>query len=84
MEFRKNENLCLSYVTLRRAIGVLGMLLPLLCVAGGAAFMGLGVGRSISYYYHTNMREFFTGILAIVCAILATYRGYDEDRKSVV
>jgi hypothetical protein len=74
----KNDRLIVSYVTLRRLIGVLGMMLPLICVAGGALFAGTSFQRSISYYYYTNMRDFLVGLLVAVSMFFITYRGYER------
>ncbi len=72
-----------SYITLRRLIGVLGMTLPLVCIAGGALFAGTPGQRSISYYYHTNMRDFLVGLLVTVSMFFITYRGYDRKDRLV-
>jgi hypothetical protein len=75
---KKNRSLIVSYVTLRRLIGVLGMTLPLICMAGGALFAGTAFQRSISYYYYTNMRDFLVGLLVAVSMFFITYRGYER------
>lgn len=80
---KKNKSLIVSYVTLRRMIGVLGMTLPLICIAGGALFAGIPGQRSISYYYHTNMRDFLVGLLIAVSMFLLTYHGYDRKDRIV-
>lgn len=66
----------LSYVRLRRLIGVTGILLPFLCVGGAALFAGTGMQPSVSDYYQTSMRDLLVGLLVCVGALLATYRGY--------
>jgi hypothetical protein len=73
---KKNKSIIMSYMALRRLIGVLGILLPLVCILGGLIFSGLPCQRSISFYYHTNMRDFFIGILLVVSVFLITYKGY--------
>jgi hypothetical protein len=72
----KSNNQIISYLTLRRLIGVLGILLSLVCVLGGYFFSGKTIQQSISYYYYTNMRDFFVGLLFCVSLFLLTYRGY--------
>ena len=72
-----NKSYLISYLGLRRLIGLLGILLPFVCVAGGCLFSGLSAQRSISYYYHTNMRDFFVGLLMGVGMFLITYKGYE-------
>jgi len=74
----KNTSPVISYLILRRLIGILGMLLPFICIFGGLLFEGLSIQRSISYYYHTNMRDFFVGLLFCVSMFLITYRGYEK------
>ena len=71
------NNYLMSYVILRRVIGILGMLLPFLCVFFGYAFASLGIQRSISYYYHTNVQDLFVGLMITVSLFLITYKGYD-------
>ncbi len=72
-----NQNLFLSYKSLRQLIGIFGMLLSVVCVLGGLIFSGPPVQDSISFYYHTNMRDAFVGLMAIVAIFMATYRGYE-------
>jgi hypothetical protein len=60
-----------SYDNLRMVIGILGIALPLLLIAGN----GLVVEKSISFYYYTKMSTVFTGILITFGLILYTYRG---------
>lgn len=71
----RNRSLIISYLRLRQLIGWLGILLPAICVLGGRIFAGLPCQRSISFYYHTNMRDFFCGILFVVAFFLITYKG---------
>lgn len=75
---KKNKNIIISYISLRRLIGILGMLLPFICVLGGFLFSDLPVRSSISSYYHTNMRDFFVGLLVGVSLFLLTYKGYER------
>ena len=74
----KNDSLIISYVALRRWIGILGILLPFVCLGGGRVFAGLPTQESISFYYYTNMRDFFVGLLVGVALFLVTYRGYER------
>jgi len=73
-----------SYRALRRALGVLGILLPLLVTTLAKVFGGTGCQPSVSAYYHTSAREVFVGVLAIVGAFLIAYKGFDrtDDRAS--
>jgi len=68
----------ISYYTMRRAIGVLGITLPLILLAGSYLLGGCDeVQRSISTYYHTNMRNIFVGFNCAVALFLFAYRGHD-------
>ena len=81
MEFRKNPRQFLPYDELRTWIGALGMALPLILALGGLLEPGAGLRRSISLYWHANMRDFFVGLMFATALFLFTYRGYDgRDR----
>jgi drug/metabolite transporter (DMT)-like permease len=68
----------ISYRALRRAIGVLGILLPLLVTVMARVFGQTGCQPSISAYFHTTAREVFVGVLAVVGAFLISYKGFDS------
>jgi len=78
MAVDQNRGLIVSYLTMRRLIGMLGMALPVVVVAGGALHGGHGVQASISGYYYTNMRDFYVGLLCVVALFLISYRGYER------
>ncbi len=60
-----------SYMTLRKAVGWIGLLLPFVLMLGGYfIFKGKFVESSISYYYHTGMRDVFVGALCAVALFL--------------
>jgi len=68
----------ISYYTMRRAIGILGITLPLILLAGSSLFGECReVQLSISAYYHTNMRNIFVGFNCAVALFLFAYRGHD-------
>ncbi|MEN8201975.1 MAG: hypothetical protein ABFS28_05215 [Bacteroidota bacterium] len=68
----------ISYYTMRRVIGILGITLPLILVAGSSLFGDCNeVQGSISTYYHTNMRNIFVGFNCAVALFLFAYRGHD-------
>jgi hypothetical protein len=74
--------------TLRKAIGVIAVTLPLTLVAGEnlrdwLASNDPAVGRfiiegSISAYFHTGMREVFVGSLCAIAVFLVCYKGYER------
>jgi uncharacterized protein YacL len=53
----------------------LGILLPLVCFLGGKLFASLPIQQSISFYYHTNVQDYFVGLLVGVSLFLITYKG---------
>lgn len=73
------NTLVVSYLTLRRAIGVLGIALPFVLPALG------GAQHSLSAYYGTPARDVLVGTLCLIGAFLLAYRGYDRrDRAAGV
>ncbi len=70
-----SDRIIISYKALRRLIGVLGILLPFICMLGGWLFACDPVQPSISLYYYTNMRDFLVGLLFVVSLFLMTYKG---------
>lgn len=79
----QKDNLIISYITLRRLIGIMGILLPFICIIGAMAVCGYPVQDSISYYYYTNMRDFFIGLMACISMFLITYNGYTRTDSLV-
>jgi len=73
-----DPGLIISYLTMRRIIGILGIGLPIIVVLGGFIQNGFVLGTSISSYYYTNMRDFFVGVLSCVGLFLISYKGYER------
>ncbi|TAE34849.1 MAG: hypothetical protein EAZ91_00070 [Cytophagales bacterium] len=76
-----NNDLIISYLTLRNLIGLCGMLLPLILAAitsrsGSDAL----VEPSLSDYYYTNTGEIFVVILSMLAVFLFTYQGYGREK----
>ncbi|GGE96633.1 hypothetical protein [Flavobacterium limi] len=66
-----------TYRRIRRAIGYLGISLPiLLVVLSFISFFQTPLQHSISHYYYTNLREIFTGALCAVGLFLICYKGH--------
>lgn len=78
MLMSRKQRLIVSYLTMRRTIGVLGIALPLVVVLGGLIENPHMLQGSISGYYYTNMRDFFVGILCVVALFLISYQGYER------
>lgn len=71
------NTLVLSYLGVRRAIGVSGLLLPVLLGPVGLLF-GIEIQDNMSSYYHTPLRDIFVGTLCAIGIFLFCYQGYDR------
>ena len=69
-----------TYRRLRRAIGYLGMALPILLMLASLFPTYVQLQPSISHYYYTNVRELFTGILCAVGLFLVRYKGMGNSK----
>jgi hypothetical protein len=69
----------ISYLTLRKAVGILGILFPIVIVGGSFILGGCNeILGNLSTYYHTPMRNFFVGILCAIALFLFAYKGYSR------
>lgn len=69
-----------TYRRIRKAIGVLGVSLPVvLCLCSIIPFFETTIQHSISHYYYTNLRELFTGVLCAVGLFLIRYNGHTNS-----
>lgn len=76
---RADGDVLVSYLTLRRVVGTLGVALPIVLALWGFALCGcLGFQPTISDYYALRTRDAFVGILSTIGWFLFTYRGYDR------
>ena len=76
-ERSKTENaLIISYLTLRKLIGYLGVSLPLVLSLGAVIFFRTGLQSSVSSYYHTAMGDVLVGTLFAIGFFLLSYKGY--------
>lgn len=72
------NNIIISFKTLRKAIGILGIALPFICVIGASALTGCWcVQTSISFYHFTKLDGVVIGTLCVLGAFLLSYNGYD-------
>lgn len=72
------RNSSISYLALRRCLGILGLLLPLLVVV----FNGFEFKSSISHFYYSSSSVFFTGFMFAFGIFLIFYPGrVDESDK---
>lgn len=77
-----NQSIVISYLTLRKVVGLLGLAFPVILVVGSVVVGGCEeIQGSISGYYHTVMRDIFVGVLCIVAFFLFAYNGYESVDK---
>lgn len=70
----------IDYLTLRKALGILGFLLPFALVVGN----DWKIEESISHYYYTGMSVVFTSVLITFGLFLITYKGYPKEEGEIV
>jgi len=74
------EWMAVSFLTLRRVIGLMGVLFPIMLALG--CFLldpnCIGIEESISAYYGTIMRNIFVGVLFTIGWFLFSYKGYEN------
>lgn len=70
--------LVLAYLSLRKAIGILGVALPFTLWLGAQVLFKTGTQCSISRYYYTGMGDVFVGILCAIGVFLLSYKGYQR------
>jgi uncharacterized membrane protein len=77
-----NKSFVIYYLALRRAVGILGIILPIILAIGLVLFSPCGnVQPSISDYFYTRMGSFFVGTMCAVALFLFSYKGYDKKDK---
>jgi hypothetical protein len=74
-----DPSLVISYLTLRKVIGVIGIALPFVLALGKVILQGPGIQESISSYYYTLMRDVFVGSLCAIAVFLMAYKGYERQ-----
>ena len=68
-----------SYLALRKAVGWIGILLPFVLMTGLIVlFREKTVLKTISLYYHSDMRDLFVGALCAIALFLFFYKGYSK------
>ncbi len=78
--FTNSENNIKTFRRVRRAVGYLGISLPIaLVILSLIPFFKTQVQPSISAYYYTNLRELFTGVLCAVGLFLIRYIGFKSS-----
>lgn len=73
------NDLVLSFLAVRRAIGALGYFLPIALAVHG--LISGGILASMSAYFYSPMREIFVGTLCAQAVFLWSYEGYREPGR---
>ncbi|WP_410610629.1 DUF998 domain-containing protein [Amycolatopsis sp. lyj-109] len=67
-----------SYLFLRRAIGLIGLALPVVVILGKQFVQGGDLIGSLSGYYYTDLRDVLVGAMCAVGVFLLAYYGHDR------
>ncbi len=76
------DSFVLSYLTLRRLIGFLGISLPVICLIS-SLFYESPILPSISHYYHSTCKIVFSSVLLLLTIFLWTYHGADKYERGI-
>lgn len=80
MSSENNQSLIINPLALRKLVGFLAFLLPVVVAIGAPAFGEQAIiQNSISDYYYTIMRNYFVGTLCAVAVVLFCYKGYEKQ-----
>lgn len=75
----EDENqIVLNYLTIRKIVGWLGILLPIILALACLLYPGCDIIQpSISDYHNTLSRDVFVGLLCAISLFLFSYKGYE-------
>jgi len=79
----KTDPILLTFKELRKAVGWLGILLPVVLAVGLFLINFCPIQNSISQYYYTHMGSYLTGTLCAVGLFLFAYKGYPGENDSL-
>jgi hypothetical protein len=74
-----NQPLIVSFLTIRKGIGILGILLPVVLPLGTFFLPPCGFQTCISNYYYTRMGDCLVGMLCAMGLFLFCYKGYEKE-----
>jgi hypothetical protein len=85
------SKIIISYLTLRKAVGWIGILLPFALLTGNYTISRLThfedgcnpLKSSISHYYYTRLGDLFVGALCAVALFLFSYKGLEKEDSRV-
>jgi Ni/Fe-hydrogenase subunit HybB-like protein len=72
------NTLIVSFLTLRKVIGLLALSFPFVLYFGAVILFDTGMQRALSNYYYTGMRDVFVGTLCVIGFFLLSYKGYER------
>ena len=72
------HSVVMSYLGIRRSLGLLAFLLPLVLGPFGLFLLGIEIQENMSSYYHTSLRDFFVAAMCAMGIFLFCYHGYDS------
>lgn len=72
-------SLVMSYLGLRRSVGVIGIALPIVLAVGKMLFESPGLLDTLSAYYYSVMRDVWVGSLSATAVFLFSYRYGRQD-----
>src|SRR5262245_13145475 len=76
---QRNDDDRISYLALRKAIGIIGIALPFVLVFGRIMIQGPELESSMSAYYYTVMSDVFVGSMCAIGIFLLSYRGPERQ-----
>ena len=71
------HSVVMSYLGIRRSLGLLALMLPLILGPFGYFVLGIDIQDNMSSYYHTPLRDIFVGVMCAMGIFLFCYHGYD-------
>jgi hypothetical protein len=79
-EPQKPDSMVISYMTMRKAVGLLSIgLIPIMILGSFILDHTSKVQISVSAYYHTGMRDEYVGIICGIALFLFSYNGYSRQ-----
>ncbi|SMY08016.1 hypothetical protein [Flavimaricola marinus] len=77
------SEMVMSYTRVRLALGLLGMMLPVVLLIGGL-LQEPGIEPTISDFYHTLYRDIYVGTLCAIGVFLISYLGYRREPGEII
>jgi protein-S-isoprenylcysteine O-methyltransferase Ste14 len=77
------DPLVLSYLSLRKAVGIIAFAMPFVLAIGKILLQGPGVQSSISAYYYTDMRDVFIGCFCAIAVFQLSTKGYGKKDQII-